>query len=99
MRNVMGIVLGVGVAETIAGLNVGCWLLYFRQGVLRGVEFLTGQPLWEPSIRFLTELPSKPDPVEITEIVIMVIVFSFIATHYPAYKAANNEPVTVMSYE
>src|SRR3546814_15998131 len=70
MRIFMAIGLSIGVAGTIAGLIVGFSLLYFRQGVLRGVEFLTGQPLWDTSIRFLTELPSQPDPVEITAIVI-----------------------------
>ena len=32
--------------------------------VIRAVEFVTGQNLWDPSIRFLTDLPSRSDPME-----------------------------------
>ncbi|KTE22160.1 ABC transporter substrate-binding protein [Sphingopyxis sp. H050] len=99
MRIFIAIGLSIGVAGTLAGLAIGFSLLFFRQGVLRGIEFITGQPLWDPSIRFLTELPSKPDPFEILGISAMTIVFSFLATLYPAYKAANTDPVQVLRYE
>lgn len=99
LRIFMAIGLSIGVAGTLMGMAFGFGLLYFRQGVLRGVEFLTGQPLWDPSIRFLTELPSKPDPFEIAGIALMAVVFSFLATLYPAFKAANTDPVQVLRYE
>jgi lipoprotein-releasing system permease protein len=99
MRLFIAIGLSIGVAGTVAGMIIGFSLLYFRQGVLRGFEFLTGQSLWDPSIRFLTELPSKPDPFEIIGIAAMVIIFSFLATLYPAFKAANTDPVQVLRYE
>jgi len=99
MRIFIAIGLSIGVAGTVAGMIAGFGLLYFRQGVLRGFEVITGQPLWDPSIRFLTELPSKPDPFEIIGIAAMVIIFSFLATLYPAFKAANTDPVQVLRYE
>ncbi|WP_428682167.1 lipoprotein-releasing ABC transporter permease subunit [Sphingopyxis sp.] len=99
MRIFMAIGLSIGVAGTIMGMVFGFSILYFRGPVQRGIEWLTGQPLWDPSIRFLTELPSKPDPFEIAGVAAMVIVFSFLATLYPAYKAANTDPVQVLRYE
>ena len=62
-------------------------------------KFLVGQPLWDPSIRFLTELPSRSDPIEITVICIMALVLSFLATLYPALTAASTDPVQVLRYE
>ncbi|MET0364268.1 MAG: lipoprotein-releasing system transmembrane subunit, LolC/LolE family, partial [Sphingobium sp.] len=46
-----------------------------------------------------TELPSRPDPVEIAVICGMAVLFSFLATLYPAFKAANTDPVEVLRYE
>lgn len=89
----------IGVMGTFAGLAVGFIFLFFRQQLVVGIQWLTGQNLWDPSIRFLTELPSKPDPVEIVVICLMAILFSFVAALYPALKAANTDPVQVLRYE
>ena len=89
----------IGAVGTGAGLAIGLIFLHFRQSVVHGVEWLTGQNLWDPSIRFLTDLPSRVDPKEIVGICGMSLLISFLATLYPALQAASTDPVQVLRYE
>jgi lipoprotein-releasing system permease protein len=89
----------IGAIGTGAGLLLGALVLFFRQSIVRTIEFFTGQSLWDPEIRFLTELPSKTDPAEVIAITGLALVLSFLATLYPARKAASTDPVQVLRYE
>ncbi len=95
----MTVGLAIGATGTLAGAALGFIILYFRQNLLDFAQYATGQQIWDPSIRFLSDLPSKPDPVEIVAICLMSIGFSFLATLYPAFKAASTDPVEVLRYE
>ena len=89
----------VGAIGTMAGLALGAIVLFFREPIVDFIAFTTGQEIWDPEVRFLSTLPSRSDPWEIAGIVTLALVMSFLATLYPALKAANTDPVQVLRYE
>ena len=99
MKVFMTVGVTIGSLGIVLGIILGAIFLYFRQGVVNAIQAVTGQNLWDPSVRFLTDLPAKSDPFEVAAIIITALVLSFLATLYPAYKAASTDPVQVLRYE
>jgi lipoprotein-releasing system permease protein len=95
----MTVGLTIGTIGILAGALLGSIFLFFRQAVVNFIQFVTGQNLWDPSVRFLSELPSKTDPFEVAAIVLVTLVLTFLATLFPARNAAATDPVQVLRYE
>jgi lipoprotein-releasing system permease protein len=86
--------LGIG-----AGGLLGFLFIHFREYVVKAIGVVTGFNIWDPQMRFLTELPAKTDPFEVIGICVMSLLFTLLATLYPAWKAASTDPVQVLRYE
>ncbi len=99
IRVFMSVGISIGALGIGAGVLLGFVILFFRQSMVNGIQFITGQQLWDPSIRFLTELPAKTDPLQVIGIVVMAMVLTILATLYPSFKAASTDPVQVLRYE
>ncbi|MBX7499863.1 lipoprotein-releasing ABC transporter permease subunit [Qipengyuania sp. YG27] len=89
----------IGAIGTAVGLVLGFLILAGRQQIVEAIGAITGQNLWDPQYRFLTTIPSKIDPGEVSLIVLLALGLSFLATLYPAWKAASTDPVQVLRYE
>jgi lipoprotein-releasing system permease protein len=99
LRIFMTVGMTIGVLGIGTGILLGAIFLYFRQNVVELIQAMTGAQLWDPSVRMLTELPSKPDLLDNVVIVVLTLVLTFLATLYPAYKASSTDPVQVLRYE
>ena len=95
----MTVGMTIGILGTILGLIFGFLILYFRQGIVNFFQGISGENLWDPSVRFITELPSRTNVFEVVLIVALTIGASFLFTLYPAWKAAKTDPVQVLRYE
>ncbi len=89
----------IGVLGTLAGAGLGVVFCNNIETIRQWLEGLTGTDLFAAEIYFLTKLPSKIDMVEVGYIVIMALVISFLATVYPAWKAAKLDPVEGLRHE
>ena len=89
----------VGVAGTIAGSVLGITFALNIETIRRFVEMLSNIDLFQAEIYFLSKLPAKIENAEVFLVITMALALSFLASIYPAWRAARLDPVELLRYE
>ena len=89
----------IGFIGTAVGLVLGVVVAANAETIRASISDLLGVTLFPPEVFFLSSLPSRTDPVEVTVVVCMALGLSFLATLYPAWRAAQYDPVEALRYE
>jgi lipoprotein-releasing system permease protein len=89
----------IGVAGTIVGVLLGVLVCWKIRAIQDFVDWLVGGQVWDPTVRFLSEIPARMDAGETIAVVAMALGLSFLATVFPAWRAARLDPVEALRYE
>lgn len=89
----------IGVTGTILGVGLGILFTKNISEIQAAVEFVTGGSVWDPEIRYLTRVPAVMHTSDVVFTIAIALTLSFLATWYPARRAARLDPVEALRYE
>ena len=89
----------VGIVGTFLGVIIGLLFSYNVENIRLSLEQISGTRIFDPAIYFLYSLPSVVRVSDVIMISSLALAVSFLATIYPAYKAASLNPIEAMRYE
>jgi len=89
----------IGVTGTIAGVLLGIFICLNVESIRQFFSWISGTVLFNPELYFLSQLPAEMDVGETVSVILMALILSFIATIFPAWRAAKLDPVEALRYE
>ncbi|NYZ64200.1 lipoprotein-releasing ABC transporter permease subunit [Luteimonas deserti] len=89
----------IGVIGTILGITGGLLLTFNLEHILRAIESTFGVVLMPEDVYYVTGLPIDLQVSDVVMIASVALVMAFVATIYPALRAARTAPAEALRYE
>ena len=89
----------IGVIGTVSGVIGGILLTLNLEHILRGIERLFGVVLMPEDVYYVTGLPTELRVDDVVTITLVALGMAFVATLYPAWRAARTAPAEALRYE
>ncbi|MCF7202275.1 lipoprotein-releasing ABC transporter permease subunit [Pseudomonas oligotrophica] len=87
---VVGTLVGAGLG-ILAALNISAWIA--------ALERLIGHKFLSADVYFIDYLPSRLLAADVIQVCVAALLLSFLATLYPAWRAARTQPAEALRYE
>jgi lipoprotein-releasing system permease protein len=89
----------IGIIGTVLGVIGGIVLTLNLERILELIESIFKVKLLPEDVYYITGLPTDIQPRDVVVITVIALVMSFLATLYPAWRAARTQPAEALRYE
>lgn len=89
----------IGIVGTLVGGVLGVLAALNVSAAIKGLESLLGIQFLNAEVYFIDYLPSQVQGSDVALVCGAALVLSFLATLYPAWRAARTQPAEALRYE
>ena len=89
----------VGVIGTLIGAAGGVLLATNLESIIPALERLSGQEFMPADVYYISQVPSEMHWSDVGMVCTLSLVFSILATLYPAWRASRTQPADALRYE